>query len=63
MTDNQKAELRQLKTEATKREKARVFDNMNMPPRDITVDYLGRDYIRRAWQGVNTFGWDRWERA
>ena len=62
MTDKQKAALKRLKTAATKREQSRVFDNMNMPPRSIEVEYMGHLYIRTTWQNPSgAFGWDRWE--
>ena len=52
--------LRKLKAEATRNEKARVFNNMNTP-RDIVVYHNGRTYIRRAWRNPSGyFGWDKW---
>lgn len=55
--------LRAKKLAATKREYRRVYENMNLPPRDIVVEYDGVRYIRYAWQSLNRFGWGRWETA
>ena len=53
--------LRQLKTDATKREQARVYENMDLPPRDIVVEHEGHRHIKRAWQSPGRFGWEKWE--
>jgi len=53
---------RQIKIEATRKEFSRVFDNMNLPARDIHADCSDGKWVRRAWNGLNRFGWGRWER-
>ena len=64
MTLKQKVELKRLKTAATKREKTRVFGNMDMPARSIEVEYRGHLYIRTTWQNPSgVFGWNRWEKS
>ena len=55
--------LRSAKCAATRREHHRVYINMCMPPRDITIEHDGHHYVRRSWQGVGRFGWGRWEAA
>lgn len=59
-----KGTLHAAKARATRAEKRRVYDNMNLPPQDIRAqDPLTRQWwVRRAWQGVNEFGWKGWER-
>ena len=49
---------RQLKIEATKREYKRVFEDMILPARDIRID----GWVRKAWNGLGNFGWDKWVR-
>ena len=51
---------RQTKTEATKKEYKRVYDNYNLPPRDILAKCSDGIWKRYAWQDVNRFGWYRW---
>lgn len=53
--------LKSAKRAATLKEYERVFQNMNLPPRDIYLEYEGKIYVRRAWQSLNSFGWRRWE--
>ena len=60
---NTEQTLRAAKLAATKREKNRVFDNMNLPPRDIVVEHGKERWVRRAWQSIGRFGWERWERV
>jgi len=57
MTDNQ------IKTEATKREYHRVYDDYNLPPRDIYADCSDGHWVRRAWSGPGQFGWGKWQRV
>lgn len=54
--------LTQKKREATKQEYARVYDNFNLPPRDIYVEHDGERYEKRAWQNLRSFGWDKWKK-
>lgn len=54
--------LTQLKTQATRTEFARVYNNFNLPARDIVVEHNGARYIRYAWHSVNRFGWTAWMR-
>ena len=54
---------RQIKTEATKAEHKRVFENMNPPARDITAECSDGTWVREAWNGLNSFGWGRWSRV
>jgi hypothetical protein len=55
--------LRQLKVQATKREYQRVFDYMCLPARDIIVEYEGQRWIKSSWNGINRFGWGKWEKV
>lgn len=55
--------LQAKKTAATRAEYSRVYDNFNLPPRDIVVEHEGETYIRRAWTALREFGWGRWERV
>ena len=52
--------LRSKKIRATKEEYSRVYDNFNMPPQNIYVEHDGQTYMRKAWQGLNRFGWGKW---
>jgi len=61
LTDEEKKELRKLKTAKTKAEYSRVFDHFCLPPRDIFVEYKQKTYIKKAWQALNRFGWGKWE--
>jgi hypothetical protein len=54
---------RKIKLMATKKEYKRVYDNMNLPPRDIEAECSDGRWIRRAWTGLNIFGWNRWEKT
>jgi hypothetical protein len=54
---------RAIKARATKEEESRVYDNMNLPPRDIYAECSDGTWIRRAWTAPGRFGWDRWERV
>ena len=61
----EKAETRSdraIKTEATRAEYARVYDNFCLPPRDIWADCRDGRWVRRAWTAGHLFGWGRWER-
>lgn len=53
---------RQKKTEATKEEYRRVFDNYNLPGGDIYADCSDGVWIKRFWQNLNKFGWENWKR-
>lgn len=53
---------RQIKQAATKAEHKRVYDNMNLPPQDIYADCSDGRWVRRAWQSVGKFGWEKWVR-
>lgn len=55
--------LRAMKRAATAREYQRVYDCMCLPARDITVEFEGCVYVRRAWNSLRGFGWTRWEVA
>lgn len=52
---------RQIKTIAARAEYKRVFDNFNLPPKDIHAYTPGGHYVRIAWQSVNNFGWGKWQ--
>ena len=54
---------RSIKLEATKREYRRVYDDMCLPARDIVAECSDGMWRRRAWQGLNQFGWGTWERC
>lgn len=53
--------LRILKAAATRAECRRVYDNHNLPARDITVTVDGVVWRRESWHALNRFGWGRWE--
>jgi hypothetical protein len=53
-----KTNERQQKIAATKAEYNRVYNHMILPARDIEID----GWIKRAWHGLNSFGWGKWER-
>lgn len=53
--------LRAAKRAATLKEYRRVFQDMNLPARDIWLEFKGKRYVRRVWQNINRFGWHRWE--
>ena len=61
--DEQKKESRRIKTQATKEEFARVYDNMNLPGRDIVVELDDGIWIREFWSCIGRFGWTSWKRA
>lgn len=63
MTTTTGQTLRAAKAEATRREHARVYDNYNLPPRDIVVEHEDGVFVRRAWQSGRHFGWGQWERT
>jgi hypothetical protein len=50
---------RQAKTEATKREYRRVYDDMHTP-RDIYAEHDGRTFVKRVWTEPGRFGWHTW---
>lgn len=54
----------ELKREATKAERKRVFEGMNSPE-DIYATLLDGTYmVRRVWNNPKEyFGWSKWERA
>ncbi len=54
--------LRQMKVQATKDEKRRVFHGMNAP-QPIVIYHGGEYWQRRLWRSLNQFGWCRWERV
>jgi hypothetical protein len=53
---------RAIKAAATHREYRRVYDNFNLPPRDICADCPSGRYVRRAWTAPGRFGWGPWQR-
>ena len=53
---------KQIKADATKAEYARVYDNMILPPMDIHAECPSGHHVRKAWSGLNTFGWGRWQK-
>ena len=50
---------RQIKAQATARENRRVFEDMNLP-RDIIAQCSNGLWIKKAWHGLNKFGWGKW---
>jgi hypothetical protein len=48
--------INQQKIQATKAEHKRVYENMNLPARDIEIP----GWIKEAWNGLNSFGWGKW---
>lgn len=53
---------KQIKTQATKKEFRRVFDNFCLPGRDIIASCSDGTYRRKFWQNLNRFGWDKWKK-
>jgi len=49
---------RQLKIAATKKEYKRVYEYMCLPAQDIEI----KGWIKYAWNGLNSFGWDKWKK-
>jgi hypothetical protein len=49
---------RQMKINATKAEYKRVYENMNLPARNIEIP----GWIKPAWNCGHNFGWRKWER-
>jgi hypothetical protein len=52
----------QIKTEATQRERYRVFENMNAP-QDIYAECSDGTWFRGVWRNVKYFGWDKWKKV
>ena len=52
--------IRAAKTQATRAEYRRVYDNMDLPPRNIRCEHNGVRYERAAWSSPAAFGWDAW---
>ena len=54
---------KQIKAQATKKEYRRVYDNYCLPARDIYAECSDGMWIKQAWSGLNSFGWDKWEKC
>lgn len=52
--------LRAKKAAATRAEMRHVYENMNLPGRNITVEHDGVIYVREFWYSLNSFGWGKW---
>lgn len=58
-----KETLRAAKLRATRREYSRVFDDMNLPPLPIRVEWEGQLWVRNiVWYPERRWKWARWER-